>query len=70
MRRILCKNLLFNPIILLFTESETLNCNFKSDMCNWKVAERGVKWNRHTSEIDGIYIKDLSLYLHLLNKFT
>lgn len=39
-------------------------------MCNWKVAERGVKWNRHTSEIDGIYIKDLSLYLHLLNIFT
>lgn len=35
-------------------------------MCNWKVAERGVKWNRHTSEIDGIYIKDLSLYLHFL----
>nr|XP_034314022.1 uncharacterized protein LOC105317187 [Crassostrea gigas] len=34
-------------------KSETLNCNFKSDMCNWKVAERGVKWNRHTSEIDG-----------------
>lgn len=38
-------------------------------MCNWKVVECGVKWNWYIFEIDGIYIKDLLLYLYLLNIF-